>query len=213
MNITLLYPNNFHSTQTYQNSNFTFPHSDGLQLRCKNLYSWFFGINYIIPKYIKYSNMNFTGDIKEILTILENNDIIKILGCTFMRFKSLEEQLERIFDSAQNWKINNISAKYQNQIDLYITKENYYDLLIKIPVIINYIQIMIINIIQYTSIYYTIPIWVDQNIMLNLSILLKKAVDITTIDIDIGNVVYLIRIIPLIYDIYDYILEHFTIKM
>lgn len=212
--MSLSYPFDFHSTMTYQNTNYTFPHDTGLSTSKDVLTEWFFDLKYIIPSYMKYGNTNFKGNINDIINILKNDNYFALLGATFMRLKSLEEQLDNMFDKLIAWKKTQIKphAKYQKEIDMYINDETYNKVLLELHVIINYIQIMIINIIDYTVKNNKVPAFLHTKKTDALMDMLENYVTITTINIIAGNVIYLIKTIPLLTTIYDYLIKNYTIN-
>lgn len=212
--MNLLYPKDFHSTQTYQNANFTFPHDTGLSMSFAALKKHFYDIKYIIPAYITYGNPTFNGNMNDIIKILKDDDNFSILGTTFMRLKSLEEQLDTMFNNALEWKKKQTKphTKYQQDIDKYITKDYYDHTVLAVNVIINYIQIMIINIIDYTATRNKTPPFLHNKKTETLIDMLKTFVNITTINVTAGITVYLIKVIPLLLNIYDYLLKNYNIK-
>jgi hypothetical protein len=211
--MNLIYPKDFHSTQTYQNANFSFPHDTGLSLSYDSLKKYFYNTKYLIPAYITYGNNNFKGNYGDIIKILQEDDNFAVLGTTFMRLKSLEEQLDNMFMLALEWKKKQIKphTKFQSLIDKYITTDYYNQMLLTIGVVINYIQIMIINIIDYTVINHKTPSFLHGKRTQKLIDFLRTFVNITTINVTAGIVVYLIKIIPLIIIIYDYIAKNYNI--
>lgn len=211
--MNLIYPKDFHSTQTYQNANFSFPHDTGLSLSYDALKRHFYNTKYIIPAYIIYGNKTFHGNVGDTIKILQEDDNFSILGTTFMRLKSLEEQLDNLFMVALEWKKKQTKphTKFQSLIDKYINKEYYDQMLLTIHVVINYIQIMIINIIDYTTNNNKTPLFLHKKKTQKFIDLLKTFVDITTINVTAGIVVYLIKIIPLVIIIYDYISKNYNI--
>lgn len=212
--MSLLYPPDFHSTITYQNANYAFPHDTGLSISYTALKEWFFNLKYVIPPYIKYGNPDFKGNINDIIKVLSNDNYFSLLGATFMRLKSLEEQLDNMFNKLIEWKKTQIKphAKYQKEIDNYININTYNELLLKVHVIINYIQIMIINVIDYTVIHGKTPSFLHTKKTDKLMSMLEAYINITTINITAGNVIYLIKTIALLNKIYDYLVKHYTIK-
>lgn len=210
--MNLSYPVDFHSTLTYQNANFTFPHDTGLSMSYNLLKDWFFHEKYIVPSYIKYGNPK-AVNVQEIIDILKNDKHVAILGTSFMRLKSLEEQLDTIYDKLIEWKGKQIKphSKFQQEIDKYINLTTYNQLLPKINIVINYVQIIIINVINYVGIHGKIPTYLHNNKTITLINLLNDFVNITTINIIAGNVIYLIRTIPILNKIYDYLIKHYKL--
>jgi hypothetical protein len=210
-NIQLIYPKDFTSTQTYQNSNYAFPHTNGLSLNYEELINWFISDYYVLNDYITYGNGY--SNINYIKNQLSKNDNFTILGATFMRLKTFEEFLyNNMFITAIDWKNTHKHSKFQKEIDMYITDYYNNELKIIINTTLNYIQIMIINIINFYIKNNNFPVWLNNDITNNLIELLQKYLNLTTINIPVGNVIYLIKSIPLLILIYNILNSNYIIN-
>lgn len=187
-------PKDFTSTLTYQNSNYSFPHESILSLPADKLTSLFFSDDYILPDYISYMTNN---NKQNIINQLKLNSDFTILGISFMKFKGLEEKWEELVKTALDWKSTHNHAKFQKQIDEYITNDLYETIYI-IQYITTMIQLMIINIISNIIDYNEFPDWMNLPEFKNLIHLLIKIVNTKMISIPVSITLYLTQLLPLI---------------
>ncbi len=198
----LYYPENFTSTQTYQNSNFTFPHDTALSSSVENLKLHFFNPNYIVPAYIEYAVENGSltpGQDLSIFNQLKNDPIFSILGVSFIKLKSLEEKLEKLFDEALKWKKTHVHGKYQKEINQYITEAYYGQMMIDVGNMTTVVQLMIINYIVNPEMF------INDEFLLTL----KAFNEIKMIELPVAITIYLARVIPMIIKLanMDYIID------
>ena len=179
----LYYPENFTSTQTYQNSNFTFPHDTALSSSVETLKSHFFNPDYIVPAYIEYVNQDLA-----IFNQLKNDPIFTILGVSFIKLKSLEEKLDYLFTEALKWKKTHVHGKYQKEINEYITEAYYGQMIIDVSNVTTIVQLMIINYID------NFDLFIDDDFLL----ILKEFNEIKMIELPVAITIYLARVIPMI---------------
>jgi hypothetical protein len=211
----LEYPPDFYSTTTYQSGSYSFPHGTIMLLPHDKLRNLFYGIEYVIPKYIYHSNPNFKGDPKIIIDLLKTNDDFSDMGCAFMRLKGLIENIDRnVFVDALNLIKRtggqNLNPKLRDAVLTYISEE-YFNFINIVPhIIIDVIQNIIIHIIRYVSINLKFPNWFNhQNIIYPISELVRLSKKICgdrmQTDIDIAWVYYFSRIMPVLIDMNKYI--------
>jgi hypothetical protein len=197
----LNYPDNFTSPQIYQNSNYVFPHNEILSLKYNYLKSIFLSDQYIIPDYIKfYKNV----EVKPIHDILKLNEYFSILGVGFMKLKGLDEKFDQLVADSLLWSANHTHSKYQNLINLYIN-ENLNKYIYDINYITNIIQIMIINIVNHVIDYDEFPLWMNTEEFNKIINILTDIIKLTMIEIPVSETIYMVHIIPLIIELYQYI--------
>ena len=186
----LYYPHDFTSTQTFQNSIFTFPHDAALSLSVKDAEKHFYRENYILPAYIKYLGHDYDYN------VLKTPEMA-ILGVAFMKLKSLEEKLDFLFTEAFKYKQTHLN-KYQEQIDQYITMAYYEDMLVMVGRLTTIVQLMIINYIDAVGHHHDFVI--DDDVLT----LLDKFNHIQMIEIPVSITLYLTRVIPILVELYDF---------
>ena len=213
--ISLNVPKDFTSSMTYQNIHYTFPHNEGLALSYTDLKNWFFKDNYIIPDYIQYSNPDFDGDIYNVINLLKSNENFSVLGVSYMRLKTLEEKIidYDIFDIALDWKMNKShrNPNIQQKINTYITEENKNNMVVVINNVLNYVQVMIIDIIYYCSKYSEFPDWLYYDITSVLIDKLNQFVVLKMMEIAVSITIYLSNIIPLLNDVENILINNYQL--
>lgn len=209
MYIVLNYPDNFTSSQFYQNTNYyIFPHGEILSLKYDHLKQIFLSNKYIIPDYIKfYKNV----EVKPTYDILKLNNKFSILGVGFMKFKGINEKYDQLVNDSLLWSSTHIHGKYQNLINLYIN-ENLNDYIYDINYINNIIQIMIINIINYVIDYEEFPSWMDSDEFNTIINILGDIITLPMIEIPVSETIYMTQIIPLIIELNQYIKNNIVFK-
>jgi len=193
MSIRLTIPHDFHSTLTYQNSNYTYPHTGILTLNFRDVKNWFYDLNFFIPDYIHYYKEDV--DVNEVMTILENNNNFTILGVSFMKFKGLEEGWENLVNESIQWSNNHTIPKVQPMIDIFIN-DDLLDYGIEISYMTNMIQIMIINIINYVVDHLDFPLWMNDNKFKELIYNLNQIVNLKMINIPVSETIFLAQAMP-----------------
>lgn len=176
----LIYPKNFTSTQTYQNSNYTFPHNDALSVTTEQLKNHFYNPDYILPDYIKYSGRDISIDMLK-------SPVFTTLGISFIKLKNLEEKLDSLFDTAFEWKKTHVNPKFQHAIDHYITLHYYNEMVLMVSNLTTVVQLMIIN-------YIDGDLYIDDHIIA----LLNQFNAIRMTELPVGITIYLTRIIPIL---------------
>jgi len=202
-------PNDFTSTLTYQNSNYSFPHESILSLDIKSLTLLFLSKDYILPDYINYYNTNINNT--NIINRLKNNQDFIILGVSFMKFKGIEEKWDELINISLNWKQSHTHAKMQDKINLYIN-DNLIDNIYKIQYITNILQLMIINIINHIIDENEFPEWMLLGEFKEIVKILNKLLTIKTISIPVSITLYVTQIVPLINELYDLFNENVIIN-
>ncbi len=179
----LYYPTTFTSTQTYQNANFKFPHDTALSSTYDQLKTHFYSPDYILPAYLSYGHYDI---------VLEETELLSLLGVSFIKLKSLEEKLDFLFEEAFEWKKTHMHGKYQNEINQYITEEYANQMMIDVSNITTVVQLMIITYIDLKA--------KGENLLLDpeVILLLKEFIAIKMIILPVSIVIYLVRVIPII---------------
>ena len=216
--IELIYPDNFTSPLTFQNSNFSFPHTGILALKPNDLVPKFYSIAYILPSYIEYinnanttntnNNTNINNNIN-IISILKSHIDFTTLGISFMKLKGLEEQLvdQHLFERAEDWLLNPTRTIKPDMVR-YIN-DNYKSLFLPaVSYTLTLVQLLIINVISQTMIDIDYPQFLIDNTLITM---LNKFNQLTMMDLDISIINYLSRIIPLILNIQDELLLRYQI--
>jgi hypothetical protein len=189
-------PNDFTSTLTYQNNNYSFPHESILSLPVSKLTILLFDSSYILPDYIAYHGKNNVN----IMNKLKLNKDFVILGVSFMKFKGLEEKWDNLLDISLEWKMSHTHNKFQDLINLYIHENKEYE--IKINYITTILQLMIINILNYLIDYDEFPSWMDSDEFNDIINILNQIINLNMITIPVSTTIYMARIIPLINELY-----------
>lgn len=199
----LNYPDNFTSSQTWQNDNYSFPHNNVLSLKYNELKLLLLSDEYIIPDYISYLSHD---NPYQIINKLKLNEDFIILGVSFMKFKGLNEKWETLMQDSLEWKATHTHHKFQNLIN---NISNNMDYIYMINYITNILQIMIINIL-YHAIYYDFPSWMilpEFKFIINI---LKKIINLHMMEIPVSETIYIANIIPLLNELYDYMNDNVT---
>lgn len=200
----LTLPNNFTSTETWQNSNYYFPHVNVLSLKYHELKNLFLSDQYIIPDYISFLTKN-KNNIYENLKL--NEDFIT-LGVSFMKFKGLNEKWEQLMKDSLEWKSEHTHSKYNDIINLYIN-DKMIDYIYIINYITNILQIMIINIID--ELIHDKKYIIDSDKLQHIVGILKNIINLPMLELPVSETIYMARLIPLLDELYNYLSKNVDI--
>jgi hypothetical protein len=199
-------PDDFTSTLTYQNSNYSFPHESILSLPVSKLTILLFDSSYILPDYIAYHVGN--NNKNDIMNRLKLNKDFVILGVSFMKFKGLEEKWDNLMGVSLEWKMSHTHNKFQELINLYINENPEYE--IKINYITTILQLIMINIINYLIDYDDFPDWMNLYEFNDIINMFNQFINLNMITIPVSTTIYVARTIPLINELYT-VLNDFII--